>query len=278
MTAKPVAAALLVLLAACGGDAGPLDPGGTTPPPNTPVTNHAGFDIGVYPGDAAVRAWSRPGSPYEWMGYYLPAPCHRDTTFAGRRSTIAAAGFGFTVIYVGQQTFDGIPIIDGEAIIDGQSESLVTCSRTLLSSAQGDVEGLDAVERAVAEGFPAGTVIYLDLEPMQNVTAAMKDYYGAWVTRVVVDGRYRPGIYAHVRNAAEVHTDVVAAASRAGARVEPPFWIASTNGFALTRPPTDVGFAFAAAWQGALDVSRTWNGVSLRIDESVAARSSPSGP
>ena len=47
---------------------------------------------------------------------------------------------------------------------------------------------------------------------------------------------------------------------------------------ALRSAPAAVGFPFATAWQGALDVSRTWNGVTLLVDESVADRKSPSAP
>jgi hypothetical protein len=212
------------------------------------------------------------------MGYYLPASCHRDSSFVGKRGVVAGAGLGVAVLYVGQQTWDGVPLRDGEATVAAASDgsartamlramaSAVTCSRTLLSAAQGTTEADDAIARTVAEGFPAGTVIFLDLEPM-TITTAMRDYYRAWVARIVADGRYRPGIYAHVSNADAIHADVGAL----------PFWIARTSGFALSRPPTDVGLAFATAWQGALDVSRTWGGVTLRVDESVADRKSPSG-
>jgi hypothetical protein len=44
---------------------------------------HMGFDTGVYPGDAALRAWRDGGAPYEWAGYYLPSPCHPDQSWSG---------------------------------------------------------------------------------------------------------------------------------------------------------------------------------------------------
>jgi len=82
------------------------------PPPSTSsdTTNgFAGFDIGVYPGDAAMRAWTHPASPYYWTGYYLPAPCHRDVTWSGKYNTIRAMGWGVAAIYVGQQDWTQIP-------------------------------------------------------------------------------------------------------------------------------------------------------------------------
>ena len=50
-----------------------------------------------YPGDEHMRTW-RQASPYQWVGYYLPAPCHRDTSFSGRRQFLtesASRGWDF---------------------------------------------------------------------------------------------------------------------------------------------------------------------------------------
>ncbi len=41
--------------------------------------SHLGFDTYSYPGDDAMLAWRDEGVPYEWVGYYLPAPCHRSS-------------------------------------------------------------------------------------------------------------------------------------------------------------------------------------------------------
>ena len=38
----------------------------------------------------------------------------------------------------------------------------VTCSRTLLTTEQGTTDTIDAVTKAASEGFPSGTVIFLD--------------------------------------------------------------------------------------------------------------------
>ena len=69
---------------------------------------HLGFDTSKYPGDEAMKAWREDGS-YEWVGYYLPAPCHRDTTWSGKREALAAEGWGLAVVYVGQQTWGKTP-------------------------------------------------------------------------------------------------------------------------------------------------------------------------
>src|SRR5256885_14447901 len=72
-------------------------------------STHPGFDTSIYPGDAAMTAWLKPNSPYEWVGYYLQAPCHRDPSWMGKRQTLTNMGWGLAVLYVGQQTFDGVP-------------------------------------------------------------------------------------------------------------------------------------------------------------------------
>jgi hypothetical protein len=258
-------------------------------------TTFAGFDTSIYPGDAALQAWMKPGSPYEWVGYYLQAPCHRDGTWSGKRATLTEMGWGFAVIYVGQQTFDGVAAIDSAAttgpvatsyarpgsahatIVEDQGTA-PTCSRTLLSREQGLAEADDAIARTAAEGFPTGSVIYLDLERMETITPAMEAYYAAWIERILNDGRFFPGIYCHKFNAASIHARASEILRAAGVSRRIPFWIASSVGFAIDKHPTDVGFEFASAWQGILDTSQTWSGVMIHIDVDIADSRSPSAP
>jgi len=262
-----------------------------------PVTRtiFAGFDTSIYPGDAALQAWMKPGSPYEWVGYYLQAPCHRDGTWSGKRATLTGMGWGFAVIYVGQQTFDGVAAIDSaattgsvatlyatpgsaHAILVEDKGAAPTCSRTLLSREQGLAEADDAIAKTAAEGFPAGSVIYLDLERMEAITPAMEAYYGAWIERILSDGRFFPGIYCHKFNAASIHARASEILRGAGVSRRIPFWIASSAGFAIDKHPTDVGFDFASAWQGILDTNQMWSGVTIHIDVDIADSHSPSAP
>jgi hypothetical protein len=65
---------------------------------------HLGFDTHTYPGEKTMRAWKNaPGAPYRWVGYYLPAPCHRDPSWSGKRAALRQMGWGTAVIYLGQQ-------------------------------------------------------------------------------------------------------------------------------------------------------------------------------
>jgi hypothetical protein len=230
--------------------------------------SHLGFDTNIYPGDRAMRAWIDGGSPYEWVGYYLTAPCHKDASWTGKRERLEEMGWGTAVIYVGQQIW---PKRTGRALAGK------TCSTSFVSAARGTRDAADAIRRTAAEGFPRGTVIFLDIERMETVPQKMRDYYRAWTKAVLADGRYRPGFYAHEHNARRIHADVNAVFRQAGATFEPPMWLAgNSHRFSARKKPSEIGHEFAAVWQGLLDVVRTHNGVRLPIDVNVAAVPSPS--
>lgn len=269
---------------------------------------HLGFDTSKYPGDDAMQAWRDDGS-YEWVGYYLPeAPCHKDSSWAGKRETLSRMGWGLAVVYVGQQTWGrtpGTPVVVTKfvkrrvrhvakhhgrtvvryttkrvavkVLVQPRAEPNSSCSTEFVSAARGRADADDAIARTEAEGFPRGTVIFLDIEHMSTVPKAMRDYYREWTAQVLADGRYRPGFYAHTANAALVYEDVKGVYDSLKIDGEPPFWVAgNTAEFAPGKAPTDVGHAFAAVWQGVLDQVEERNGHKFPIDVSVAATSSPS--
>jgi hypothetical protein len=269
---------------------------------------HLGFDTSKYPGDEAMQAWREDGD-YEWVGYYLPdAPCHKDTSWAGKRATLSRMGWGLAVVYVGQQTWGRTPgkptlvtkyvkrhvrhatkrhgktvvgyttkRVPVKVLVQPRAEPNSSCSTQLVSAARGRTDADDAIARTESEGFPRGTVIFLDIEHMTTVPTAMRDYYRAWTARVLEDGRYRPGFYAHTANAALVYDDVKAVYDSLNIGDTPRFWVAgNTAEFAPGKAPTDVGHAFAAVWQGVLDHVEERNGHRFPIDVNVAATSSPS--
>jgi hypothetical protein len=267
---------------------------------------HMGFDTGVYPGDAAMRAWRTGGSPYEWSGFYLPSPCHPDDGWSGKRETLTAMGYGLAVLYVGQQTWGRTPgkpykihvkvtkrvkaqVRNGKkrrTVMKRVTHTVMrtaprpkpseTCNADFVSATRGAKEGLDAVTRTAREGFANGTTVFLDIERMDRLPQAMREYYSAWVRAVLADGRFRPGIYVHTDNANAVYADVKQAYGEAGITDEPPFWVAKSAGFDMNKLPTEMGHAFAAVWQGVLDVEQTWAGHKIPIDINVSGSRSPS--
>jgi hypothetical protein len=282
---------------------------------------HLGFDTYAYPGDDVMRAWRHKDVPYEWVGYYLPAPCHKGRSWVGKRERLADMGWGMAVIYVGQQTWDRTPTgfettyrtvrrtryvskrvkvyrrVNGKRVaryitkkvpvkrnvrvpvrvkVNPTQRPLDQCNAQLVSATRGVLEAKDAIQRTYAEGFPLGTVVFLDIERMQATPQKMREYYRAWTAHVLADGRYRPGFYAHTHNAALIHRDVKAVYAAAGRTEEPPFWIAGGRDFSPDKLPHQVGHSFAAVWQGVLDVVQEWNGHRLPIDVNVAQVPDPS--
>jgi Domain of unknown function (DUF1906) len=160
--------------------------------------------------------------------------------------------------------------------LDESKHGIDACKRNLVSALRGTLEADDAIAKAAAEGFPRGTVIFLDIERMDMTPPSMRDYYRQWVARVIADGRYTPGIYAHAYNADLIYRDVKAVYGGAARTDEPPFWVAGGRGFSPGRAPQDVGHTFAAVWQGVLDVVQEWSGHKVLIDVNVAQTPSPS--
>lgn len=142
----------------------------------------AGFDTGNYPGDDVMDHWF--GNPYVFTGYYLEAPCHNSNTFTpwqGHMADLRQIGWGFVVVYVGRQA--------------------IGCGSSLLSRAQGLNDAIDAINKAQLDAMPNDTTIFLDIEVMDVVSPAMIDYMRGWIAGLLTDGTYKPGIYAHFRNA-----------------------------------------------------------------------------
>jgi len=269
---------------------------------------HLGFDTYAYPGDKAMLAWRHEAVPYEWVGYYLPsAPCHKGESWSGKRERLEQMGWGMAVIYVGQQVWSGTPRqrivrtkwvtksvrqtrrVKGKRVVRrvrkkvpvkvvsyARAQPGQSCSTHLVSAARGQKDADDAIKRASSEGFPAGTVVFLDIERMERTPKAMREYYKAWTKRMLETGTYRPGYYVHTHNANLIYRDVASVFIDAGKLEDPPFWIASGRGFSEDKEPHEVGHDFAKVWQGVLDVVQTHNGVKLPIDINVAAVPSPS--
>src|SRR5690349_24936572 len=104
-----VSAALITAAVACGG--GPTEPGADSTVADVAAKvaqaaaavtgqdakladdyekgHYVGFDTHTFPGIAVMKAWKEtPGSPYKWVGFYLPSPCHPDSSWVGKRDTL----------------------------------------------------------------------------------------------------------------------------------------------------------------------------------------------
>lgn len=235
-----------------------------------------GFDTRDYPGDDVMARWLEE-SPYRWVGYYLPAPCHTGTSWQGKRSTLRSMGWGIAVLYVGEQDWPisaQHPVTDSVTRADPGTPVAAAeerCARDNLSGTRGRQDGQDAAGVARGEGFGAGTVVYLDVERVDSVSTRLAEYVVGW-TEALIGAGYHPGLYAHARNAESLLSSMRDAAGGAEVRL----WVASPSGFSLRRGPAESGFP-ATIWQGVLDTHESWGGTTLRIDQNVADQPHPSG-
>ena len=227
----------------------------------------AGFDTGSFPGLEKLKAW-RGNSPFQWVGFYLPAPCHSATGFTpyvGHRAEIEALGFGMAVIYVGR--FQG------------------GCGASKLSREQGSADGKDAVLTTLQEGFVAGSTIFLDVERFDPpMSSAMSDYIRGWLNFLKTSSQYNAGIYLHHANFKEISQAAQQEYADIGLPNDrPKYWVlfAGPPFDIATSAPTGCGIPVANIWQGQVNVTDepAHGGVVIKvIDRDVADSANPSAP
>ena len=231
MIARSSAVLLLLTVAGCAmGPPAPPTPNQTVPAETPPPVNPAyrgvpGFDTRVYPGDAVMQAWLA-AAPYRWVGYYLPAPCHTDTTWVGRRGALERMGWGTAVIFTGEQDWGAAATVSGPSA-SGAVQS-VRCTRSNLTAARGAADAASADSAAAAEGFPAGSTIYLDVERVDSVSTPLATYVRAWVAALLDAGRFRPELYAHARNTDTLRAIQETEFARHGLAGAGRFWVAGS--------------------------------------------------
>ena len=212
-----------------------------------------GFDRSAYPGDSVMQRL-RTEAQISFTGFYLaPAPSHGNAGWMGKRAFLLGLGFGFAPIYVGQQ--QSLP------------------GSLNLTAPQGTTDGLNATQLAATAGFPAGSVLYLDVETGPPVHAPFIAYYKAWV-QSVIDNGFTPGVYCSHHLAAQF----IGADNRAVAWV---FQLAAIGGnFAppLPRPdPSQSSFSGAKVLQNAQNAKLTLGATVIKpVDLNTALMADPS--
>jgi hypothetical protein len=196
---------------------------------------YLGFDRNDYPGDKNLAALRRTLS---FAGYWLNTPPGAKTnSWAGKRKTIKAAGFGFLVLFNGR--------LDAE-LKRGDAAAI------------GHADAEAALAAARREGFPNRTVIFLDQEEGGRMLPEQKAYIYAWVDAVNAGG-FRAGVYCSGIAVAEGGGQVITAEDirqSAGDR-SIVYWVVNdvcppSPGCAFPRNPprpTASGFPFANIWQ-----------------------------
>jgi hypothetical protein len=212
--------------------------------PSVPAAAYLGFDRNDYPGDSNLKLLRQ---TFSYAGFWLNQPPGEKTnTWAGKRQALQSAGFGFLVLFNGR---------------------LYSQLRTL--SRAGRLGGSDAhaaVALARREGFPAGTIIFLDQEEGGRMLPAQKAYIYAWADGVAAAG-FRAGIYcsgiaAKEDGGASVVTAQDVRQDSGGRKIA--YWVANdacppSPGCDFPQPPpipSGSGIDFAEVWQFAQSPKR----------------------
>lgn len=222
---------------------------------------YAGFDVLAYPGDT-LMAWLKENTNLSFVGFYLaPAPSRPTSDWMGKRVALAAQGWGFAPVYVGQQE-------------QGQPGAHT------LTAAQGQTDGNDAVQLMQIATFPAGCVVYLDIEQGGTASSATTAYMSAWVDAVKAQGSFVPGVYCS-------HTT---AQSILNARPGTQLWCWNLKGDVPgpdyppdfpANDPAGCGVPSATVWQWAQNVTITLYDApkaSMSVDLDCAGIADPSKP
>ena len=205
---------------------------------------YLGFDRNEYPGDANLASLRR---TFSFAGYWLNVPPGAtNNTWVGKRNAIKEAGFGFLVLFNGR--------LDTELRKAGDASAL------------GRSDAATAIASARREGFPEGTLIFLDQEEGGRMLPEQKAYLYAWIDSVNAS-RFRAGIYCSGIAAPEGNGITVITAEdirqNAGAR-KIAYWVTNdacppSPGCAFPRhapSPSQSGVTFVGVWQFAQSPKR----------------------
>ncbi len=196
-----------------------------------------GFDRNDYPGDANLAALRK---TFSFTGYWLNNPPDtRSNSWVGKRKAVEAADLGFAVLFNGRRYAQLKPLT--HAVQIGKSDAIA------------------AAKAAKKEGFPAGTIIFLDQEEGGRLLPEQRAYLHAWVDEINASG-FHAGVYCSGISSRESSGAPVVTADdirqHAGDR-KITYWV--TNDACPPSPgcafphippvPTESGGSFASVWQ-----------------------------
>ena len=248
------------------------------------VHNFLGFDRNEYPGDAALPVLRK---SYFFASYWLsPPPGEKSNSWIGKRGLMQAQGFGFLLLY------------------EGRTSGQLPYKNDSIEAGLADAHAAAAAARR--EGFPEGSVIFLDVEEGGRFFDGYHAYLRSWAESLAKE-KFRPGIYCSgiVVDEGEGSTIISADDIRAHIGVaDVVYWVYNDAcppspgcGVPQNPPaPSGSGVVFASLWQYVRsprekkvarhcrgyagdgncyapgDTARKWF-----LDENVATTSDPSG-
>ena len=131
-----------------------------------------GFDRNDYPGDDAIRLFRK---NFSFTSYWLGNPPGEKTnSWSGKRGLLRSQGWGF------------LPLFNGPT--SGQLRDEPYTLKRVAADTQ------IAIAAARKEGFPPGTVIFLDIEEGGRLPSTYSTYLKRWAAALSEAG-YRAGVY-----------------------------------------------------------------------------------
>jgi hypothetical protein len=143
-----------------------------TQKPDSIAVSYLGFDLNAYPGDDALPLLKK---TFSFASYWLSAPPgEKSSSWTGKRKLLEHQGFGFVVLF--------------NALESREVKSMQ------VARAKGILDAQRASKLAAQEGFPAGTVIFLDVEEGGRLPATYQTYLQTWFESLAANG-FRAGVY-----------------------------------------------------------------------------------
>jgi glycoside hydrolase-like protein len=253
----------------------------------TPAETHGflGFDRNQYPGDEALPILR---NSFSFASYWLsPPPGEKNNSWIGKRGVMKAQGFGFLLLY------------------QGRTSGQLPYKKDSIEAGLADARAAAAAARR--EGFPEGSVIFLDVEEGGRFFDGYHAYLRSWAESLTKE-KFHPGIYCSgiVVDEGEGSTIISADDIRAHIGVaDVVYWVYNdacppSPGCGIPQKeamPSASGVAYASVWQyvrsprekkiarhcrgyagdgncyAAGDTVRRWF-----LDENVATTGDPSAP
>lgn len=201
------------------------------------VGAYLGFDRNVYPGD---QSWAELRKTFSFTGYWLNNPPGESfNSWRGKRQLIHSYGFGFLVLFNGKRYAELKTPADPVAL--------------------GKADARAAAKAARNDGFPANTIIFLDVEEGGRLLPEQQAYLHAWIDELALH-HYLAGVYCSGIPVREAGGTTVTSAENIRQNAEGRsivFWISNdvcppAPGCSLPkhpRLPSLSGISFAEIWQ-----------------------------
>ncbi len=133
---------------------------------------YLGFDRNDYPGDAALPILRK---SFSFTGYWLSSPPGENSnSWTGKREVLRSHGFGFALLFAGPTS--------------GQLRDEPYTLKRVAEDTQA------AAAAARREGFPPGSIVFLDVEEGGRLPSTYFTYLRLWASQLSRLG-FRAGIY-----------------------------------------------------------------------------------